>query len=136
MLLTIFLTMKIRILLLAFAISFNLSYTQSNTEIAYVYLNRAEDSFEKNDIDNSLSAFKKSLKYNDSLNDSRVGRLGMLLHYGLGNFHIAKVYSKEYFDFIDDKTTEDYLDMLDLYVSIQEGIDQFNEELRIKTEKI
>ncbi len=128
--------MKIKVLLFTLVLSFNLNFAQSNTEIAYVYLKRAEDSFEKNEIENSVSEFKKSLKFNDTLNDSRVGRLGMLLHYELGNFHIAKVYTKEYFDFVVDKTSEEYQNMLDLYVSIQEGIDQFNKELKIKTEKI
>jgi len=106
--------MKIKILLFAFVLSFNFNYSQSNTEIAYVYLKRAEDSFEKGEVKEAFSSFGKLLKHNDTLNDSRVGQLGMLLHYNLGNYHLAKVFTKEYFDFVTDKTTEEYQNMLDI----------------------
>ncbi|NRD20877.1 hypothetical protein HNV08_12545 [Winogradskyella eckloniae] len=115
---------KITILLLAFTLPITM-FSQSNSEIANVYVKRAEALFINSDLDRSLEIFNKALKYMDSVPNSRVAKLGTLLHFEHKQFFEARSYAKWYFDLEEDKTTEDYNFMLETYVNIQEEIDNY-----------
>ena len=120
--------MKIKVLFLVFfCISININ-AQTDREIASVYLKRAEESFSNFEIENSLKIFNKALKYMDSITDSRVARLGMLLHYELDNLIKAKAYSIDYFRLETKKNSNDYLEMLEVSVNIKDDIENEEEE--------
>ncbi|WP_299099149.1 hypothetical protein [uncultured Winogradskyella sp.] len=125
---------KITILILAFLLPISL-FAQTNSEIADVYVKRSEAFFFNSDMDRSLEIFNKALKYMDSVPNSRVAKLGTLIHFEHKQFFEARSYAKWYFDLEEDKTTEDYQFMLETYVNIQEEIDNHIEaqkQLEIK----
>ena len=90
-----------------------------------IYVKRAEDSFYNLEIDKSLEIFNKALKYMDSIPNSRVAKLGTLLHYEHKNYFEARSYARLYFQLETDKSTEEYGTMLETVVNIQDEIDEF-----------
>jgi tetratricopeptide (TPR) repeat protein len=101
---------------------------QSNSEIASVYVKRAEESLFNVEFDESLEIFNKALKYLDSIPNSRVSKLGAMLYFEHGEFFNARSYARSYFELETDKTKEEYQNMLDIFVNIQEEIDKYIEE--------
>lgn len=117
-----------RIILFLLFILPSLCFAQTNSEIAEVYVNRSETHFFNSDIDKSLEIFNKALKYMDSVPNSRVAKLGTLLHFEHKQFFEARSYARWYFDLETDKTKEEYQSMLEMFVNIQEEIDKHIEE--------
>ncbi len=61
----------------------------------------------------------------DSIPNSRVAKLGTLLHYEHKNYFEARSYARLYFQLETDKSTEEYGTMLETVVNIQDEIDEF-----------
>ena len=115
--------MKVRILtILLFTIG--LLNAQSNQEIAEVYLNKSKESFKELELESSLNYFDKAVKLLDSITEPRVARLGTLIHNELGNFEKAKSYAKHYFSISINKTSNEYQQLLGMYVDIEEKIEE------------
>ncbi len=118
--------MKFKIIILSLFFLCPISIiAQTNSEIANVYIKRAEDSFYDLDIDKSLEIFNKALKYMDSVPNSRVAKLGTLLHYEHKQYFEARSYARWYFELEKDKSSEDYQTMLETFVNVQEEIDKY-----------
>ncbi|NRD23180.1 hypothetical protein HNV10_08005 [Winogradskyella litoriviva] len=124
--------MSFKSIILSFLFVFTtVSFAQTNSEIAEVYVKRSEALFFNSDMDKSLEIFNKALKYMDSIPNSRVAKLGTLLHFEHQQFFEARSYAKWYFELEEDKTKEEYSDMLETYVNIQEEIDKYIEEQKV-----
>jgi hypothetical protein len=117
-----------KILLLICVLSFAVSNAQSNKEIASVYIKRSEESLNNLEVKLSKVHFDKAMKYVDSITNVNVAKLGMKIHYELRYYAKAKEYSNKYFFLVKNKKSEEYLELLDLSVDI-------NEELEAKLEK-
>lgn len=130
--------MKIKFIIIAIIVGFpSAIFSQTNSEIAGVYINRSEEHFNNAEFDAALEIFNKALKYLDSVPDSRVAKLGTLLHFEHGRFFEARSYSTSYFELVKDKTTEDYKIMLDTFVTIQDEIDKYiKEQKAIETKRL
>ena len=129
--------MKFKVFFLVLFISTTSFFAQTNSEIANVYLNRAEASYFENKIDESLKFFDKAMKYITEIKESRVAKIGMLLHYKIKDYQKAKIFSKQYFDLEINKNTDDYQYMLDVYVNIDEALEaQKAEDERLQRERI
>jgi hypothetical protein len=129
--------MKTKFTLLIFVLCVNLQFAQTNNEIANVYLNRAEVKYIEKDVSGALVLFDKAMKYIQEISESRVARIGMLLHYDIKDYQKAKIFSKQYFDLELNKTSDDYINMLEIYVNIDEALEaQRLNDLRIKQERL
>ena len=118
--------MKIKFIILTLIFVFPTSIIgQTNSEIASVYIKRSETLFFNAEMDRSLEVFNKALKYMDSVPNSRVAKLGTLLHFEHEKYFEARSYAKWYFELEKDKSTEDYQIMLETFVSIQDEIDKY-----------
>ena len=118
--------MKIKFIILSLVFLFPLTIIgQTDSGISNVYIKRSEVLFHNLEMDRSLEIFNKALKYMDSVPNSRVAKLGALLHFEHEKFFEARSYAKWYFELEEDKTTEDYQNMLETYVNIQEEIDKY-----------
>jgi len=94
------------------------TFGQSNTEIAGVYIRKAETSYSKLEIDDADKNFEKAIKLLDTITIADIARLGALIKFELNQFQNAKNYAKQYFILVKNKKTETYTQLLDLYVSI------------------
>jgi len=101
-------------------------YSQSNEEIASIYIKRAEKNFNDQNTSEAVKAYTKAMKYIDldQNSDISIPKLGMILFANVNNFVKAKEYSKNYFKLVTDKTTDEYLNMLELYVDIVDNIEE------------
>ena len=127
------------LLLTLFCVSFFLnSYSQNNSEIANVYINRANTVIaESIDFKQAAVLFEKGMKFMDTITKPSVADLGAKIYYELQKYNEAIKYSKQYFVIAKNKTSDEYVQQLDLYVSIKEKLDlQLAEELRLKKEKL
>lgn len=105
--------------------------SQTNSEIAGVYIDRSEEHFNNSELEESLIVFNKALIYMDSIPNSRVAKLGTLLHYEQEKYFEARSYAKWYFDLEKDKSLEEYQTMLETFVNIQEEIDKYIAEQKV-----
>jgi glutaredoxin-related protein len=121
----------ISILVLFFSISL---FSQTNEEIAGVYIRKAEKNFSELQIDEAAKNFGKAIKLLDTINNHNVAWLGARIKYELKEYTEAKKYSKYYFQLAKNKKSQDYTDMLDLYVMIEEELEKI-EAQRVKEEK-
>jgi len=118
--------MKIKFIILSLFFLFStVILGQSNSEIASVYVKRSEVLFHNGEMDRSLEIFNKALKYMDSVPNSRVAKLGTLLHFEHKKYFEARSYGRWYFELEKDKTAEDYQMVLETFVDIQEEIDAY-----------
>lgn len=99
-------------------------YGQTNEEIAGVYIRKAQKNYSNIEIDEASKNFNKALKLLDTINQSDVARLGTLIEFELRNYATAKKYSKFYFQLVKKKNTEEYTQLLDLYVTIEEELEK------------
>lgn len=121
--------MNLKSIIFSFLFVFTtLSFAQTNSEIAEVYVKRSEALFFNSDMDKSLEIFNKALKYMDSIPNSRVAKLGTLLYFEHQQYFEARSYARWYFELEEDKTKEEYSNMLETFVNIQEEIDKYIEE--------
>ncbi|WP_179022304.1 hypothetical protein [Winogradskyella forsetii] len=108
--------MRINFIILLFIFAFpSAIIAQSNSEMGAYYLMRSEALFFNKEINRSLELFNKSLEYMDSIPNSRVAKLGMLLNFEHKKCFEASSYGKSYFEFEKDKSTEEYQYMLKTY---------------------
>lgn len=129
--------MKTKLLFIALVLCANLQFAQTNTEIANVYLNRAEVKYIEKDLDGALVLFDKAMKFIPEITESRVARIGMLLYYDIKDYQKAMIFSKQYFNLELNKTTDDYMNMLDIYVNIDEALEaQRLQDLRLQQERL
>ncbi|MFK7833076.1 MAG: hypothetical protein AB8B52_07360 [Winogradskyella sp.] len=118
--------MKLKFVILCFIVSLPvLMSSQTNSEIAGVYIERSEKHFYDLEIDKALDIFNKALKYMDSVPNSRVAKLGTLLHFEHQKYFEARSYARSYFELEEDKSSEDYQTMLATFVDIQEEIESY-----------
>ncbi|MGB0879420.1 MAG: hypothetical protein ACPGTO_02515 [Polaribacter sp.] len=126
-------------LLLAFLCTFSF-YTltaQSNQEISNVYIKRAQQSLNNLEIKQSLIDFTKAMKYTDTITSPNIAKLGVHIHYELGNFKEAKGFAKQYFLLAKNRNSEEYNQLLDLSVNINEQLEeQLIEEKKFEKERI
>ena len=109
-------------------------FSQTNEEIAGVYIRKAEKNFSELQIDEAAKNFGKAIKLLDTINNHNVAWLGARIKYELKEYTEAKKYSKYYFQLAKNKKSQDYTDMLDLYVMIEEELEKI-EAQRVKEEK-
>lgn len=121
-----------KILLAFFCVAyFSTSYAQNNSEIANVYIKRANAVIEESiDFKEALVLFEKAMKYTDSVTKPKVANLGSRIYFELKNYKEAQKYSKQYFLLAKNKNSEEYLQQLELHVTIDEEL-----ELQLKKEK-
>lgn len=128
--------MKKLLLALFCAAFFSTSYAQNDADIANVYIKRANAVIEESiDFKEALVLFEKAMKYMDSITKPSVADLGARIYFELENYREAQRYSKQYFIISKNKKTDEYLQQLDLFVSINEELElQIEEEVRIEEE--
>lgn len=130
--------MKKIILILICFFSFGVYKAQTNEEIASVYIKRSTESLNNLEVKLAKTHFDKAIKYLDSvITNVNVAKLGMKIHFELDYFKEAKKFSNKYFSLVQDKNTEEYLELLDLSVDINEALEaELREEKRKEQERI
>lgn len=130
-------TMKKIIIALICINTFTHINSQTNTEIAGVYINRANESLNKLDVEFAKEHFDKAIKYLDSVDSPFVALLGMKIHFEIQDYKEAKKYAIYYFDLAKNKKSEEYNEMLALSIDITERYElQLEEEKRLEEERI
>jgi ribosomal protein S20 len=120
--------MKKILFILIFGISFGSAFGQSNKEIARVYIKKAEANYSNLEIDQAAKNFTKAIKLLDTIVRSDIARLGTLIQFELSEFEKAKSYAKQYFALVKSKKSEEYSQLLDLYVTIDEELEKIELE--------
>lgn len=130
--------MKKIILVFLCLLTFGVSKAQSNKEIANVYIQRAYTVIgDSVDFEEAKVLFEKAMKYMDTITTSNVAKLGAEIYFELNDFKKAKEFSKQYFLLAKNKKSEEYLNQLELAVTIDEEIElQQEEEKRLEEERI
>ncbi|MCB0387950.1 MAG: hypothetical protein KDD23_04335 [Winogradskyella sp.] len=112
-------------------------HSQTEQEIGSVYIKRAEESFKEGNMDEARDYFKKARQYIKEIEDSKVARIGALLSDDIGDYQKAQILTKRYFDLNPEKSTDEYLEMLELYVHIEEALEAKKiEQIKIAEEQI
>ena len=114
---------KNTLLLIACTLFFGLGFSQSNEEIASVYIKKARINFDSLQIDEAKVNYEKAIKLLDTIQKESVERLGTLIHFKLGNLNEAKHHAKLYFNLAADHQSDEYLNQLDIFVTIEEKLD-------------
>lgn len=128
--------MKKQLLSIFFATFFCSFYAQNNSEIANVYINRANTAIEESiDYKEALDLFEKAMKYMDTVTKPSVADLGARIYYELKNYRQAQKYSKQYFLLAKNKKSETYQQQLELFVTIDEELKEQIERERILEEE-
>ncbi len=115
--------MDIRLLFIAFCLSVSTAFSQTDVEMGSVYINRAEQSYLDNDLNEAISNFDKAMRYIKEVKDSKVARIGTLISFKLNDLSKADVLAKRYFDLNPEKDTEEFKEMLELRVTIMEALE-------------
>jgi tetratricopeptide (TPR) repeat protein len=118
--------------------------SQSNNEIAKVYLKRSQESLTSyrgninpSDLDESLDHFSKAMKYTDTITSAKTARLGTLIYYEKSDFKEARVYIKQYFQLATNKSSDEYTELIEISVDINEKLEaQLLAEKKIEEERI
>lgn len=100
---------------------------QSNKQIAYTYIKKANDAIEKSiDYNTALINFNKALKYMDAITDENIASLGARSYFEIHHqqrrietqikfLEKSKMYSEQYFALAKNKNSDNYLENLDTY---------------------
>lgn len=119
--------------------------SQSNKEIAYSYIKRANDAIEKSiDYSTALINFNKALKYMDGITDKKVASLGARAYYEIHHrqrtierqikfLEVSNVYSKQYFSLAKNKNSDDYIENLELYSLARKDLKKLKYAIRRKS---
>lgn len=99
-------------------------FSQSDKEIAKVYMKRAKVSAEGLRYDESIENFEKSLEVKDSITNTNDAYLGMLIYFETKDYEKSFKYTKQYFVLAKNKKTEEYMEMLELHVDIKEKLEE------------
>ncbi len=116
--------MKKTLFILVFMLSSTFFYGQTNEEIAGVYIRKAQKNYSKIEIDEAAKNFNKAIKLLDTINRASIARLGTLIQFELQKYDVAKKYARYYFKLVKNKKSEDYTQLLDLYVTIEEELEK------------
>jgi len=120
--------MKKTLVILVFIFSSTFFYGQTNEEIAGVYIRKAQKNYANIEIDEAAKNFNKAIKLLDTVNRASIARLGTLIQFELQHYDTAKKYARYYFKLVKNKKTEDYTQLLDLYVTIAEELEKIEIE--------
>ncbi len=113
------------------------SFGQSRSEIASVYIKRAQELVEKIEFKEANVQFEKAMKYTDSINTSDLAWLGAYIKFELKEYEAARGYAKKYFVLQKNKKSEEYMDLLETYVTIEEKLIEIEEEKkRLELERL
>lgn len=126
--------MKKTLFTLVFIFSVIFSFGQTNEEIAGVYIRKAQKQYSNIEIDEAAKNFNKAIKLLDTVNKASIARLGTLIQFELKKYDDAKKYARFYFKLVKNKKSEDYTQLLDLYVTIEEELEKVEAE-KLKQEK-
>lgn len=97
-------------------------FAQSNVEIANVYFKKAEKSMEKIDYKSAKVNFDKGLKILEKITKPNIAQQGAFIYYELKFYDEAKGFAKQFLNLSRNKSSEDYQQMLELYVDMEEKI--------------
>ncbi len=134
--------MKKFILVFSFLFISTLVYSQSNKDIAKVYIKRANEAIESSiDYNTALEHFKKAMKYMDTITDRKIASLGSLIYFEehhkqenaegkLDFLKKSEAYSKQYFNLSKNKSSEEYTNNVENFVLIQETISNLEKEIK------
>jgi len=111
--------MKTLVILLILFVTLSLR-AQTNREIATVYFKKAERSMEKIDYQAAKIDFDKGVKVLDSISRKGTAQQGAFIYYELKAYEEAIGFAKTYFKLSHSKSSEEYTQMLELYVDMQE----------------
>lgn len=121
------------------AVLFSVStYSQTNDEIAGVYLKRARQVIDESiDFKEAKVLFEKALRYVDSVKTSDMAMLGARIYFELDEFKTAKELSKKYFLLVKNRKSEEYEEQLELAILITEELEkQIEEQKRLEEARI
>ncbi|NVK53815.1 MAG: hypothetical protein HWD85_12840 [Flavobacteriaceae bacterium] len=107
---------------------------QTNEEIANVYIKKAQANYANLEVQDAHKNFGKAMKLLDTIKKASIARLGTLIQYELSNFKEAKAYAKQYFTLSKKKKSEEYNQLLELYVEIEDELEKIEIE-KAKKEK-
>jgi len=105
-----------------------LSFGQSRSEIASVYIKRAQELVEKIEFREANVQFEKAMKYTDTINTSDLAWLGAYIKFELKEYEAARSYAKKYFLLKRNTKSEEYQELLETYVTIEEKLIEIEEE--------
>ncbi|MFC2127659.1 hypothetical protein ACFLRU_04685 [Bacteroidota bacterium] len=125
--------MKKILFLFTFLLS-TILFSQSNKEIAGIYLIKSEEKLKIKELDQALSYFDKAKKLLGTVTSAKVEELGTMIYYHLKDYAKSKEHAKKYFELEKDKTSESYSQVLYLYVDLEEQIEIQKELERQKRE--
>jgi hypothetical protein len=104
---------------------FSHSNAQKKSEIANIYINRANTVIEESiDFKKASVLFEKAIKYLDTITNSSIANLGARIYFELENYSEAQKLSKQYFLIVKDKKSEEYMQQLELFVAIGEALER------------
>lgn len=128
--------MNNKITIIVFIFSLNL-LAQSKSEIANVYFKKAEKSMEVIDYRTAEKYYNKGLDVLDTVTKARTAQQGVFIYFELKKYEKAKKFAKQFFNVSKNKSSEDYAQMLELYVDIEEKLLMKKEESEklVKKEK-
>lgn len=132
--------MKKIFLLIALFFTF-INYSQSNKDIANVYIKRAQESLNNLDAVTARTSFDKAMRYLDTITNSKVARLGMIIYYEIHHkeetpqdrlklLNVSQEYSNQYFLLEKKKKSEEYTIATEDYVLILEAKDRLENEIK------
>lgn len=107
---------------------------QTNDEIAGVYLKKSEENFGSLKFKEAIANYNKAIKLLDTILKPKVARLGTLINYELQNYDECRKLAKQYFNLETKKTSEEYTELLELYVDVEEKLIAIAEEKKRKEE--
>lgn len=114
-------------------------FGQSKTEIANIYFQKAEKFMEKIDYASAKISFEKGLTYLEGITSKDVAQQGAFIYYELKEYTKSQSYASSFLKISTIKTSEDYMQMLELYVDMEDIISKEKEvkakELQVKLEK-
>ena len=130
-----------KITLYLFLFSFFSVFSQTNNDIAKVYIKRAYEAIDQSiDYETALKQFEKAMKYTDTIIDKKVAMLGSLIYLEeyhkrpteeeqLGYLEMAKKYSVQYFNLTVAKNSEEYVINVENSILINENIEILNNQI-------
>lgn len=132
--------MKRLLIVFLLFISF-LNYSQSNKDIANVYIKRANESISNLDAETARVSFDKAMRYLDTITSANVARLGMQIYYEIHHkeetpqqqlelLQVSKKYSNQYFLLEKNRKSEDYKTATEDYVLILEAEEELQNKIK------
>ena len=123
------------------------TYSQSDNDIAKVYIKRANEAIEESiDFKSALDNFEKAMKYMDTITDRRIASLGSDIYFEnhlkkenlegkLEFLKKAEAFSKQYFALAKNKKLEEYTENVEKSILIKETISEIENQIKILEEE-